>query len=89
MKNILPLALVKLADKKSTALDSKEFTIEVFTDLSKGIGTVDHSILLAKLQGHGLTGARLNWFRSYLFNRKQYVVWSSANSSVVFRKAPY
>ena len=43
--------------------------------------TVDPNILLTKLQAHGVSGTELDWFKSYLFNRKQYIVWNGANST--------
>ena len=41
--------------------------------MSKAFDTVDHSILLKKLQLYGITDKNLTWFQSYLSNRKQYI----------------
>ena len=71
-KHSTSMALVQLVNRISTALDNKELTIGVFIDLSKAFDTVDPNILLTKLQAHGVSGTELNWFKSYLFNRKQY-----------------
>ena len=50
-----------------------EYTLEVFIDLSKAFNTVDHQILIKKLQYYGIDGTALEWFKSYLSNRKQYI----------------
>ena len=42
-------------------------------DLSKGFDSLSHNILLYKLAKYGIQDKALNWFRSYLQNRKQHV----------------
>ena len=46
------------------------YTAGVFVDLQKAFDTVDHNILLERLDYYGIRGAVKDWFRSYLDNRK-------------------
>ena len=47
--------------------------IERPVDLQKAFDTVDHQILLAKLNHYGICGVLNDWFKSYRSNRNQYV----------------
>ena len=42
-------------------------------DLEKCFDTIDHSLLLLKLEKYGIRNIELNWFQNYLSNRKQAV----------------
>ena len=67
------LALVHLTNKIASAIDRKELTAGVFLDLSKAFDTLDHEILFSKLEHYGIRGMALQWIKSYLSNRKQFV----------------
>ena len=76
------MALLDLYDRVSKAVDKNEFVIGIFIDLSKAFDTIDHSILLKKLEHYGIRGLALDWFQSYLRNRKQFVHYNGFSSSI-------
>ena len=75
------MAIIELVDKINTAVEKNETTIGIFfPDLSKAFDTIDHSILLYKLEHYVFRGIVLKWFENYLSNRKQYVSYNSHES---------
>ena len=74
------LELTIFFGKVTSAIDKQESTIGVFIDLKKAFDTVDHKILLSKLQCYGIRSLALNWIKSYLANRSQYVCYNNSNS---------
>ena len=63
-------ALLQLIAQVYESFEPNEYAIGVFIDLSKGFDTVDHNILLKKLEIYGISDTHLRWFRNYLSNRK-------------------
>ena len=74
-------AVIHLIDKVVTAIDNSEHTLGIFLDFLKAFDTLDHSILLQKLNHYGIRGRSLEWFTSYLSNRKQYVTVGGHSST--------
>ena len=65
-------ALIDVVEYIYKSLNDNEFVFGVYIDLKKAFDTVDHDILLAKLEHYGIRGNALKWFESYLSNRQQY-----------------
>ena len=74
-------AIIELTDKISKAIDDGKYTIGIFLDLSKAFDTVNHDILLKKLEHYGIRGNCLKWFESYLHERMQIVKFGHHKSN--------
>ena len=57
-------ALMSITENIQTHLDKNELTVRVFIDLRKAFDTVEHDILLTKLDRCGIRGLDNDWFRS-------------------------
>ena len=68
------------------SLSKRKISLLLFIDFSKAFDMVDHSILLKKLEHYGIRGITLNWLKSYLNNRKQFVSVNGADSDTLEMK---
>ena len=77
------MAITQLIEDITNANEEKKFTAGVFIDLKKAFDTIDHSLLLKKLDHYGVRGVSNDWLRSYLSDRKQYVSFNSLKSDLM------
>ena len=76
------LAFMLLMDKWIHSIENGNHVVGVCLDFSKAFDTVDHSILLFKLEHYGIRGSALKCFNSYLSNRMQSVTYDNEKSAL-------
>ena len=74
------MVMIDLVDKICNAAENNKQTVGIFLELSKAFDTIDHEILLCKLMHYGFRGTVIDWFKSYLSNRTQYVYYNYIKS---------
>ena len=74
-------AILQLVNNISSSFERGEHTLEIFIDLSKTFDTVDHEILISKLEYFGIKGKTLKWLKSYLRERKQCISYSDVGKT--------
>ena len=76
-------AITELCSDIYKGFEERKLTLGIFLDLSKAFDTVNHSILLKKLEYYGIRGISLDWFKSYVTNRMQFVQYKNAKSEIL------
>ena len=62
-------AIISLTEEIRLSLDNSEYAVGIFIDLQKAFDTVDHSILVKKLEHYGIRGVTSALLKSYLSKR--------------------
>jgi ribonuclease P/MRP protein subunit RPP40 len=75
------MAVLKLLDSVIDSLDRGEFSAAIFLDFSKAFDTVNHRILLDKLNHYGIRGVANKWVESYLEGRTQFCTFNNSTSN--------
>ena len=75
-------SLICITECIKKTIEEKKYGCGVFIDLKKAFDTVNHQILLLKLEHYGIRNESLKWFHSYLLDRKQYVSINGTKSDI-------
>ena len=81
--NSTVFALAQITEMIKVSIDSGKFGCGIFVDLRKAFDTVNHKILLTKLEHYGIRNSMLKWFYSYLTDRKQFVSFNGKSSELL------
>ena len=74
--------ILQLVNQITEAFSQGKYILGIFLDLSKAFDIVNHNILLEKLKAYGIQSENLKWFRSYLSNRKQFILFDDFKTEV-------
>ena len=77
-------ALFSLTENIRKYLDEGHFACGILLDLQKAFDTVDYDTLLTKLKHYGVRGLAIDWFKSYLSDRKQFISINGHDSNLAF-----
>ena len=70
---VVGLYSIYLTENICGVIEKGNLACSIFIDLQKAFDTVDHEILLDKLQNNGFRGMFNDWLRSYLTGKHQFV----------------
>ena len=59
-------SLIEIVERIRSCMENKKYGCGIFIDLKKAFDTVNHDILIQKLEHYGVRNVSLNWFSSYL-----------------------
>ena len=74
-------ALLNAQNSILDSLNKRKISLLLLIDFSKAFDMVDHEILLKKLEHYGIRGIALDWLKSYLSDRKQFVSVNGTDST--------
>lgn len=80
-KHSTQYAAIEICEKIFQSFQNNDVPLAIFLDLSKAFDTLDHEVLMYKLEHYGVIGNSLALIRSYLSDRKQYVSYENKVSS--------
>ena len=77
------LALIDTIDEIKSHLDKGEYVVGIFLDIKKAFDSINHIILLQKLDNYGFRGHSQKFLQSYLQNRQQYTIINEKKSNTL------
>ena len=81
--NSINHALISMTEEIRSSLDNRRYGCGIVVDLQKAFHTVNHDILLTKLEHYDIRGNVVDWFKSYLSERIQFVSINGSSSSLM------
>ena len=75
-------AVVTMQEEILKDLEMGADNLLIFVDLSNAFDTLPHQNILGKLRVYGFTESSVNWYRSYLKHRAQFVGLAGAKSEI-------
>ena len=73
LKHSTSTAGLEITDYITKAMDKGLYSVGLFLNVSKAFNSINHEILLFKLEHYGIRGVALSWFLSYLSNRYKFL----------------
>lgn len=80
-KRSTSMAVMEAVEEVTNAWEKREYAVGIFIDLKKAFDTLNHEILLKKLEMYGIRGIALQWMKNYLSKRTQFVKIGEKSSS--------
>ena len=75
-------AIFNLQSQITKSINSNKICASIFIDFRKAFDTVNHSILIKKLENIGIRGIPLKWLKNYLSDRSQIVLYNDVYSDI-------
>ena len=75
-------ALIQITESIRKTCDNGLYSCGVFLDLKKGFDTVNHKLLLSKVEYCGIRGKAKEWFRFFIHNRQQFTSIDGQNPEI-------
>lgn len=76
-------ALLDLVEHITERTDKNNYPVGVFLDFSKAFDTINHRLLMKKMERYGFRGLVSTWVQSYIEDRKQFVQINEISSDLM------